>query len=86
MIGGGVSGLTVAGRLASDCQVIVLEARSRVGGRVHTVNEWGERDGTGGNVIDLGASFVHGCFDENPVFRMSKVAGCELKPGLIVDW
>lgn len=52
VIGGGLSGLSAARRLKDrGAAVVVLEARSRVGGRVHS-----ERleDGT---VIDLGAQF-----------------------------
>lgn len=60
VVGAGVSGLTAA-RLLSDAgqTVVVLEARDRVGGRVHT-----ERDS--GRVTDLGASWIHGVTD-NPL-------------------
>ncbi|MDX2400223.1 flavin monoamine oxidase family protein [Microbacterium algeriense] len=53
VVGAGVAGLTAA-RLLQDAgrRVIVLEARDRVGGRVHT-------DRTSGTV-DLGASWIHG--------------------------
>lgn len=54
VIGAGVAGLTAARLLASEGRrVVVLEARDRVGGRVHT-------DRTGGHVTDLGASWIHG--------------------------
>lgn len=54
VVGAGVAGLTTA-RLLNDAgrRVVVLEARDRVGGRVHT-----ER--IGGRVTDLGASWIHG--------------------------
>lgn len=54
VVGAGVAGLTAA-RLLTDAgrRVVVLEARDRVGGRVHT-------DRTDGLVTDLGASWIHG--------------------------
>jgi monoamine oxidase len=54
VIGAGVAGLTTA-RLLVDAglRVVVLEARDRIGGRVHT----DRRDGL---VTDLGASWIHG--------------------------
>lgn len=57
VIGAGIAGLT-AGRLLSRAgrQVVVLEARDRVGGRVCT-------DRSDGHVTDLGASWIHGILD-----------------------
>jgi monoamine oxidase len=56
VVGAGVSGLTAARLLADAGQrVLVLEARDRVGGRVHT-------DRTGA-ATDLGASWIHGVTD-----------------------
>lgn len=54
VIGAGVSGLTAA-RLLTQAgrRVVVLEARDRIGGRVHT----DRRDGL---ATDLGASWIHG--------------------------
>ncbi len=54
VVGAGVAGLSAA-RLLQDAgrRVVVLEARDRLGGRVHT-----ER--VGGRVTDLGASWIHG--------------------------
>lgn len=54
VVGAGIAGLTSA-RLLADAgrRVIVLEARDRVGGRIHS-----ER--VGGYVTDLGASWIHG--------------------------
>ena len=54
VIGAGMAGLTAARRLAeAGCQVLVLEARDRVGGRIRTLREQGE-------ILELGAEFVHG--------------------------
>ncbi|MEV5325718.1 FAD-dependent oxidoreductase [Nonomuraea sp. N2-4H] len=57
VIGAGVSGLAAARALAdAGLQVAVLEARKRIGGRIHT----DERSG-----LELGAQVVHG--DRNPI-------------------
>lgn len=62
VVGAGVAGLTAARLLAGAGQrVAVLEARDRIGGRVHT-----ERDG--GRVTDLGASWIHG-ISNSPLFE-----------------
>jgi monoamine oxidase len=54
VVGAGVAGLTAARLLAlGGRRVVVLEARDRIGGRVHT-------DRTGGEATDLGASWIHG--------------------------
>ncbi|HEY2469091.1 MAG TPA: NAD(P)/FAD-dependent oxidoreductase [Terracidiphilus sp.] len=54
VIGAGMAGLTAARKLAeSGRQVLVLEARDRVGGRIRTLREEGE-------VLELGAEFIHG--------------------------
>ncbi|HEY8211047.1 MAG TPA: NAD(P)/FAD-dependent oxidoreductase [Myxococcaceae bacterium] len=56
VIGGGVSGLAAARALqARGLEVVVLEARDRLGGRV-----WTHRDGRSEVPIELGAEFVHG--------------------------
>ena len=56
ILGAGGAGLAAARRLSQNGQrVIVLEARDRVGGRVHTLHEqdWPVP-------VELGAEFVHG--------------------------
>ncbi|HEY1763811.1 MAG TPA: NAD(P)/FAD-dependent oxidoreductase [Opitutaceae bacterium] len=56
VLGGGVSGLAAAGELArSGLRVVLLEARRRLGGRVHTrrLPGWSRP-------VELGAEFIHG--------------------------
>ncbi|MGX5696444.1 flavin monoamine oxidase family protein [Agromyces soli] len=54
VVGAGIAGVTAARILAeSGRRVVVLEARDRIGGRMHT-------DRGAGYPIDLGASWVHG--------------------------
>jgi monoamine oxidase len=55
VIGGGVAGLHAAGLLArGGAEVVLLEGRDRLGGRVLTVHE------PGWPAIEAGAEFVHG--------------------------
>ena len=56
VIGGGVSGLAAARELSrANRSVILLEARPRLGGRIHTVRprDWPMP-------VELGAEFIHG--------------------------
>lgn len=54
VVGGGIAGLAAASQLLQrGCHVTVLEAKERLGGRIHTV---GHRR----LPIELGAEFVHG--------------------------
>ncbi|MCS7050305.1 MAG: FAD-dependent oxidoreductase, partial [Thermomicrobium sp.] len=55
ILGGGVAGLAAAWRLVqAGVEVLVLEARERVGGRVWTTFEYGPFP------VELGAEFIHG--------------------------
>ncbi len=68
VVGAGVAGLTAARLLArAGRRVVVLEARERIGGRLHT-----ER--LGGRVTDLGASWIHG-IDDSPVHAATRALG-----------
>ncbi len=71
VIGAGIAGLTTA-RLMTDAgrSVIVLEARDRVGGRIHT-------DRTGGRITDLGASWIHG-INDSPVAATAEAFGMRM--------
>jgi monoamine oxidase len=56
IIGAGLAGLAAARRLAdAGIRVLVLEARDRIGGRVHTIH-----DPRLAIPIELGAEFIHG--------------------------
>ena len=69
VLGAGVSGLAAAARLAqAGCTVRVLEARDRVGGRVHTVrgDHWPVP-------MDLGAEFIQGRVPR--LFALAREAG-----------
>lgn len=62
VIGAGVSGLAAARLLArAGQQVLVLEARDRIGGRIWTDRT--ESGATGDLTTDLGASWIHGITD-----------------------
>ncbi|MFD4421053.1 FAD-dependent oxidoreductase [Agromyces sp. NPDC058484] len=55
VIGAGVAGLTAARALVEDgFEVVVIEARDRIGGRIHSVD-----DDEFGGTVELGAMFVH---------------------------
>ncbi|WP_295105002.1 FAD-dependent oxidoreductase, partial [uncultured Microbacterium sp.] len=68
VIGAGMSGVTAA-RMLDDAgaDVIVLEARDRVGGRMHT-------DRAAGFPVDRGASWVHG-IDDSPLWDLVQALG-----------
>lgn len=56
ILGGGLSGLAAAANLVEAGQrVALLEARDRLGGRIHTIEKKGVRI-----PVELGAEFIHG--------------------------
>ncbi|XP_067266670.1 spermine oxidase-like [Chanodichthys erythropterus] len=67
VIGSGFAGLAAAASLvkAGFEDVLVIEAKERVGGRVHTTKPFTE------NVIEVGANWIHGQ-KGNPVFKIAK--------------
>ena len=75
VVGAGVAGLAAAQRLAeAGATAVVLEARSRIGGRIHTV-----RDDRTPIPIELGAEFVHGSAPELvEIARAQNLVVCDI--------
>jgi len=72
IVGAGAAGLTAAADLARrDVRVAIVEARDRIGGRIHTIRPPGP-----GLPLELGAEYVHG--DEEESFALSQLAGAPL--------
>ena len=76
IIGAGVAGLAAARRLRkAGLSIAVLEARNRIGGRIHTI-----RDERSPLPIELGAEFVHGSAPEVvEIARDSRLVVCDLR-------
>ena len=73
VIGAGIAGLRAAEVLAGKGRrVIVLEARDRLGGRIHTDRSWGVP-------VELGASWIHGV-ENNPIATLAATKGIETQP------
>ncbi|MBI1386613.1 MAG: NAD(P)-binding protein [Rhizobiales bacterium] len=69
VVGAGLAGLGAARMLAAGgAEVIVLEARERIGGRIHTSRNWPDVP------VDLGASWIHGT-KGNPLTALAREAG-----------
>ena len=69
VIGAGISGLTAANVLKNlGAEVIILEAKGHVGGRIHT-------DWSLGAPFEFGAGWIHGPSAENPVRSLADNAG-----------
>jgi polyamine oxidase len=74
VVGAGIAGLAAANALAhAGVECVVLEARDRVGGRLHTVD-------VAGWPVDMGGSWIH--FPAgNPLSAMADQAGIGRRPG-----
>jgi polyamine oxidase len=73
VIGAGMAGAAAAQSLAdAGVRVTVLEARDRVGGRIHSDRTWGAP-------VELGASWIHGT-GGNPLVPIAREAGLRLVP------
>ena len=74
VIGAGIAGLAAANALArAGHAVTVLEARERIGGRLHTVS-------LGGGAVDLGGAWIHTPVG-NPMTALAEACGVERRPG-----
>lgn len=72
IVGAGIAGLAAADALRSaGIETIIVEARDRIGGRIHTSKLWPD------SPMDLGASWIHGTRG-NPVTALAKVAGASM--------
>lgn len=77
VVGAGAAGLAAARRLAEDGQrAIVLEARTRIGGRVHTDRDFGPFP------VERGAELLHGL--RSPSRRLADAAGLTVAPALSI--
>lgn len=72
VVGGGIAGLACARSLGRNGKrVLLLEARPRLGGRIHTTTVHGAK-------VDLGASWIHGGKKHNPIRQLADQAGAKL--------
>ncbi|MEZ5839352.1 MAG: FAD-dependent oxidoreductase [Hyphomicrobiales bacterium] len=71
VIGAGLAGLAVARALQDAGETVtVVEARARIGGRIHTSRLWPDLP------MDLGASWIHGQ-SGNPLTALARKAGAQ---------
>lgn len=76
VVGAGIAGLAAARRLSdAGAPVVVVEARDRLGGRLHTVDVLGA-------TVDLGGAWIHGP-QGNPVAELADEAGVR---GVLTVW
>ncbi|KAL3845059.1 hypothetical protein ACJIZ3_002462 [Penstemon smallii] len=72
VVGGGISGLAAARMLQNaSFKVILLESQDRIGGRIQT-------DYSFGCPVDMGASWLHGVCNENPLSPIIRRLGLTL--------
>jgi len=73
VVGAGIAGLTVANALAhGGIECVVVEARDRIGGRLHTAD-------LAGSPVDLGGSWIHTPVG-NPMRAFAQSAGVPCQP------
>ncbi|KZV78914.1 amine oxidase [Exidia glandulosa HHB12029] len=81
IVGAGISGLAAARELAeAGKSVLVLEARDRIGGRIHTIAD------AMPCAIDLGATEIHGYGSGNPFKAMAKQMQCPIYVPKSDEW
>lgn len=79
IVGVGMAGLSAATSLAdAGWPVRVIEARDRVGGRVHTDRDWDVP-------LEMGASWIQGTTD-NPLMELAQQARAQLVPTDYYGW
>ena len=66
IVGAGIAGLSAAHHLVIHGikDIVILEARDRVGGRIHTITH-------DGKPLELGAQWIHGGCPANSVFNLA---------------
>lgn len=80
IIGAGLAGLASAMELTKNgFYVVLLEARDRIGGRIHSHLL------KNGSYVELGAQFLHG-IKENPLLKLCDKFKIELKPYSRSSW
>jgi UDP-galactopyranose mutase len=58
IIGGGISGITIANKLNSENKILLLEKENRLGGRIYTYNN-----------IEFGAKWIHRNIPKFPLLK-----------------
>lgn len=72
VVGAGAAGLGAARALSqSGFDVLTIEARTRLGGRIHTRRDLGV-------AVDMGAGWIHGLEDANPLKALAQEFGSHL--------
>ena len=80
VVGAGYAGLAAARKLTEEgCSTVVLEARDRVGGRTHTVEEAGAKVDLGGQWVGPGQDHVYDLAAETGVATFAQwTAGADV--------